>query len=469
MPSEKGNQALNELETLLRQFNAGASVTDLVEASGLARRTVQRRLNTLLDAGRIRREGAGRATRYYGGRVVAFAGQAEATAKVSADLQRRIKLSADGSVLREKMSQPIQARAPVGYRRQFLDDYVPNETWYLDAALRQDLATRGRSEEIDAAAGTYLRKIIQRLVIDLSWNSSRLEGNTYSLLETERLLQEGEPAEGKAAEERQMILNHKAAIDLLADQAEEIGFNRYTICNLHAVLSDNLLGDPGAGGRLRQIGVTIGGSTFEPLNNPRVLEECFDLVLQKAAAVADPIEQAFFVMVHFPYLQPFQDVNKRTSRLAANIPLVRANLCPLSFIDVPREDYLEATLAVYELNRVEYLRDVFAWAYRRSCDRYVAVRQSLGEPDPIRLRYREQIKRIVAEIVRDQSEKRTAVRQIQEFSAENICAEDQARFVEIVETELRHLHDGNIARYGLRPSEYAAWQAIWKTGGGQSQ
>jgi len=90
-------------------------------------------------------------------------------------------------------------------------------------------------------------------LIDLSWNSSRLEGNTYSLLETERLLEFGENAEGKDALEAQMILNHKAAIELLVEQAAEIGFNRYTILNLHALLSDNLLADPQACGRLRAI------------------------------------------------------------------------------------------------------------------------------------------------------------------------------------------------------------------------
>ena len=92
-------------------------------------------------------------------------------------------------------------------------------------------------------AGTYLRQVMGRLLIDLSWNSSRLEGNTYSLLETQRLLELGEAAEGKAAEETQMILNHKGAIELLAEGSDQIGFNRYTICNLHAILSENLLGE----------------------------------------------------------------------------------------------------------------------------------------------------------------------------------------------------------------------------------
>jgi Fic family protein len=183
-------------------------------------------------------------------------------------------------------------------------------------------------------------------LIDLSWNSSRLEGNTYSLLETERLLQLGESAEGKDAREAQMILNHKAAIELLVEQADEIGFNRYTILNLHALLSDNLLPDPRASGRLRSIAVGIDGSVYHPLEVPQLIEECFQQILDTATAITNPFEQAFFGMVHLPYLQPFEDVNKRVSRLAANIPLIRQNLSPLSFIDVPLRAYIDGLLGV---------------------------------------------------------------------------------------------------------------------------
>lgn len=111
-------------------------------------------------------------------------------------------------------------------------------------------------------------------------------------------------------------------------------------------------------------------------------------MLDTTAAIENPFEQAFFSMVHLPYLQPFEDVNKRVSRLAANIPLIQRNLCPLSFVDVPQPIYISAMLGIYELNRVELLRDVFVWAYQRSCARYSAVRQSLGEPEPFRSQYR---------------------------------------------------------------------------------
>lgn len=184
-------------------------------------------------------------------------------------------------------------------------------------------------------------------------------------------------------------------------------------------------------------------------------------MLETAAAIDDPIEQAFFAMVHLPYLQPFQDVNKRVSRLAANIPLITHNLCPLSFVDVPQHGYISAMLAVYELNRVELLRDVFVWAYQRSCARYCAVPRSVGEPDPFRMRYRMQIGEAVAEVVRMGMNKVQAVSSIRS-RAEQLPEQDRSRFVEAVETQLMTLHLGSIARFRLRPSEFERWAEVWK-------
>ncbi|HDL64733.1 MAG TPA: Fic family protein [Proteobacteria bacterium] len=320
----------------------------------------------------------------------------------------------------------------------------------------------GQVGQADLPAGTYLRQVMDRLLIDLSWNSSRLEGNTYSLLDTQRLFERGESAEGKAAEETQMILNHKSAIEMLAENADGIGFNRYTICNLHALLSENLLPDPAAGGHIRTRPVGITGTVYRPLEVPQQIEQYFDQILEKAEAIRNPFEQAFFVMVYLPYLQPFEDVNKRISRLAANIPFIRHNLCPLSFVDVDQDDYVRGTLGVYELNRIEYLRDIFTWAYRRSCMRYSAIRQSLGKPDLFRLQYRLQIGQFVRRVVQNGMDKRAAAKWIAMQATGEILREDKHRFVEVVETEISNLHEGNIARYRLRPSEFAAWERSWE-------
>jgi len=213
--------------------------------------------------------------------------------------------------------------------------------------------------------------------------------------------------------------------------------------------------------RLRYMAVGIERSVFHPLEVPQLIEECFNQILATAGAISDPFEQAFFVMVQLPYLQPFDDVNKRVSRLAANIPLIKRNLTPLSFADVPRKTYMEAVLGVYELNKIDLLKDVFIWAYERSVARYAPVRQSLGEPDPFRLRYREPLRELIAEVVRARVGRRDAAARITAWSKSAIGPGDRQHFAEIVETELIGLHEGNFARYRIRPSEFASWRQVW--------
>ena len=426
------------------------------------RRTLQYRLKSLVDAKRLLMKGSGRWARYGVPRVVSL--EARGTVGVPAARARLDVLpllSEPGAEIQEYVHRPPESREPIGYNREFLYSYRPNDTFYLSEMERVHLHEIGRPEMEAQPAGTYVKKVLNRLLIDLAWNSSRLEGNTYSLLDTTRLLDFGEEAEGKERHEAQMILNHKEAIEFLVDSAEDIGFNRYTILNLHAVLSSNLLADPDAAGRLRHIGVGIGGSVFHPLEVPQLIEEYFDRILATASAIVDPFEQAFFVMVQLPYLQPFDDVNKRVSRLAANIPLIKENLSPLSFEDVSRDLYTESVLGVYELNRIELLRDLFVWAYKRSATRYVAVQQSLGEPDPFRMRHRTSLREVVGEVVRRRMDKKQATAHVGAWAREHVDLQERERFREITERELLGLHEGNFARYRIRPSEFEAWQQSW--------
>jgi hypothetical protein len=193
------------------------------------------------------------------------------------------------------------------------------------------------------------------------------------------------------------------------------------------------------------------------LSAPQQIDDLLDLLLSKANQIADPFEQSFFVMVHLPYLQPFADINKRTSRLAANLPLFRANLCPLTFLDVPEQAYSRAILGVYEMTRVELLRDLFVWAYERSTQEYLAIKQELAEPDPVRLAWREFIKQTIRDVVtQPDREPLAAIRQavigrIPEGERDSV----QALIVE----ELRRIHEGVLARYGVRPSEFISWKA----------
>src|SRR3546814_7702815 len=149
-------------------------------------------------------------------------------------------------------------------------------------------------------------------------------------------------------------------------------------------------------------------------------------------------------------------INKRTSRLAANIPLIRHNLAPLAFVDVPHDLDIDGTLGVYELNRIELLRDVFAWAYERSCQRYTVLREALPTPDPLRLRHREAVRLLVAGIVAD-GVRPDDIAGIRQRVSALVAPDDIEDVVALVVNELHQLHEGNIARYRLRLSQFRQW------------
>ena len=456
---ENINRELKIIKNSLEQFKEGASLDDLKRAAGLeiGSRTLQRRLDKLQELGIVMSSGKTRATLYHLVQTQAELKE-EKGKEQDEDL---VPLSSKSKEIRKLVTRPIARRRPVGYNMDFLTSYRPNVDSYLTLDDKKRLTELGHTARLDQPAGTYAKEILQRLLIDLSWNSSRLEGNTYSLLDTQRLVSQGQVADNRTAAEAQMILNHKDAIEFIVQAADEIGFNRYTLTNLHALLSNNLLPDPAASGRLRTFGVGITNSVFTPLGIPQQIEEMFELILEKARAIKDPFEQAFFIMVQIPYLQPFDDVNKRVSRLAANIPLNRYNFAPLAFVDVPDDIYVQGILGIYELNRIELYKDVFMWAYERSALRYAALRQSLGEPDPFRLKYREAIRDLITEIISNAMQQKEAMAIIQQ-KAVTLPEKDRPKFTEAVETELLSLHDGNFARYWVRPLEFKRWKEVWE-------
>lgn len=452
----KINQELEQIAALVARYANGADLATLIRESGAPRRTLQRRLADLAAGGRIIRSGKGRALKY---RIAATTATAHLTLPsllMEAAAEIDLPVSPDSAAIKAYVRQPRQNRQPVGYQMEFLEAYHPNQTFYLPESLRAQLHVIGQSPLDHAPAGTFARDILNRLLIDLSWASSRLEGNTYSRLDTERLIEFGQAADDKDALETQMILNHKAAIEFLIHDAEQVRFNRETMIALHALLSDGLLADPQAGGRLRRRPVEISGSVYLPIALPQRLEELFEIIVVMAAEIHDPFEQALFAMVHLPYLQPFEDVNKRVSRLAANIPLIQRNLCPLSFMDVPERAYVDAILGVYELNRVELLREVFVWACERSCQHYRAVRQQLAPPDTFRLRYRHALTEAVRAMV--QGNNAVSEESVRRMMPATVADADHERFVRLVLNEFKTLHADNAIRFGLRPLEFAAWQ-----------
>ncbi len=472
MPRIVSERELDLIAWVISEHPHGIGISMLEETlvrhlpKSLNRRTLQRRLERLIADKRIRTEGESIALVYKSvPQVITGRSKEGITLLDHAEAETYIPVSSEGAIIRDFLRRPLMHRKPVGYQRVFLDDYIPGNSFYLSRSLRAQLHEIGRAPGDKSPAGTYARQILDRLLIDLSWASSRLEGNTYNRLDTRNLIEFGQSAEGKDLQETQMILNHKAAIEMLIEEADQVGFSPFTFFNLHAILSENLLPDENACGRLRRRPVNISGSVFHPLAMPQALEDCFRLLLRKAADIPDPFEQAFFVMVQLPYLQPFEDVNKRVSRLGANIPLIKNNLCPLSFIDVPEQAYLDGTLGVYELNQVDLLMDVFIWAYERSCQQYLAITKKVAEPDPLRIRYREALIQAVQTIVKDlQTPSPGNVERLGEALAPE---KDRDAFCKILRDVLRHLHEGNVVRYRLKLSDFQIWEPIQKRYQGQ--
>jgi fido (protein-threonine AMPylation protein) len=412
----------------------------------LPQRTLQRRLERLVVDGRVRPEGESRSTTYRH-KEVAIAPPVEGSGP---------KLSAQGVRLRDLIKRPIGDRKPVGYDIEWLRSYRPGRTWYLSKADRAQLREIGRTPEDDRPGGTFARDIMGRLLIDLSWASSRLEGNTYTRLDTQNLLEFGQVAEGKDATETQMILNHKNAIEYSVEVAQDEKIRPATILALHALLSENLLKDASEEGRLRERPVEIGGSSYTPTAIPQTIAEAFQRIVDTLNEIRDPFEQALFSMAHLAYLQPFVDVNKRTSRLVANLCLIRTNMCPMSFVGADEEWYLLGTLAVYEHTRTELLRDFFLPAYAQSAARYRVVKESVPTPDPLRMRYRDQLRNVVHTIV--SGGQAPSSRLVRDLSGRlDIADQDRERFAELALELLLNLNVGSAARYGLRPGEFQGW------------
>lgn len=424
--------------------NHPSSLTELLyQHPDIPKRTAQRWINQWLEEGKILATGNQRTKQYY--------------ANQESPVYQTSKISIDSKEILDYVNQPLINRKPVGYQREFLEDYQPNKTAYLSESIKRQLENMGTTHDHNLPAGTYGREILSRLMIDLSWASSHLEGNTYSLLDTRQLIENSHTPNGKTAFETQMILNHKSAIELIIENADSIGFDRFTLLNLHSALSENLLPNALDEGQVRQHSIGITQSAYMPLSTPQQINELFDLVLLKANQINNPFEQAFFIMVHLPYLQPFADVNKRTSRLAANMPFIRHNLCPLTFLGVSTEMYNKAILGIYELTRVELLRDLFVTAYERSVHAYLTTKQELVEPNPFKLAYRNEIKNIVRSAVLNYKQEPLLLIQ-QEVKKQISNISDQPEVEAIIIAELSRLHEGVLARYGLRPSELKKWE-----------
>lgn len=445
---------LQALSTLTSAGHPLASSTQLAEATSASLPTVKRMLASLLANGRIEVIGKARATRYRLAAArppVSFEMTPARPPLVQEPSREPVRFappwSAASLELRQRLTLPLAARTPVTYRRAFVDDYKPNETCLLPQELAEELTALGRLPG-QMPAGTYIRKVLEQLLIDLSWSSSHLEGNRYTLLDTEALFESGAAATDSDAV---MLLNHKAAIEFLVDAVPTQGLGEGLVRNLHAVLMQDLLVDVMSLGTIREKVVNISGTTYVPTQVPAVLKEMFERIIATTRYIKNPLEAAFFLWVNLAYLQPFEDGNKRVSRLAANIPLMLYNHAPLSFLNVDREDYALAMMGVYEFGDVSMAVDLFAWTYRRSQARYTVVLESVGSPDPFRIRHREALNAAVGLVVRGRQSEREAM------SSLGLPSEDGSKLQQILAQELNALAAFNCARYRLGIPETQAW------------
>lgn len=438
--TDTSNSLLAALAQRARNDQPWASSTELKSEVSASLATVKRHLEALVDSGLVIQEGRTRSTRYK-------LADTRETQNTTPTTGTGPIWSAQSLSLRATLEKPLGMRNAVTYQRTFVDNYVPNQTSLLPPSLATTLMEEGRMRG-QQPAGTYARKVLEPLLIDLSWSSSRLEGNRYSLLATEELFKSGATGGDLDAV---MLLNHKAAIEFMVDAVPTYGLTTPVIQNLHALLMQDLLADPSGLGTIRQKVVNISDTTYLPSQVPSLLGEMLECILEKARQIKNPVESAFFLWINLAYLQPFDDGNKRTSRLAANVPLMLYNSAPLSFLDVDVQDYAHAMMGVYEHLDVSLAADLFEWAYRRSIRKYEVTLEAMGKPDPVRVQLREALNESIGAIVRDGKSYEEAI-------ADLSLPADQAQLLRhLLMDELKLLEVFNCARYRLTMKQTENW------------
>lgn len=261
-------------------------------------------------------------------------------------------------------------RPKKSYNPKFLENYIPNKTSFLWLKnynkIQKVISWKNILSTLD-----YLknRRWIETLLIDLSYTSSKMEWNTYSYLDTEVLIKYSEEAKWKTQFETQMVLNHKNAINFILEN-KDLKIQSDLFFRIHYLLWKNLIHNDYLW-KIRNNNVKIWWSNYQPLENFFQLKEEFEKFLEKLNQIKNPFEQSLFILVFIPYFQIFFDINKRTSRISANIPLISNWLSPISLLQIKERDYIEAILAIYELNDTSLMSKLFTENYILNFDRYV--------------------------------------------------------------------------------------------------
>ncbi len=246
-------------------------------------------------------------------------------------------------------------------KREFDLELIPNVLGNVDLFSHQEL------DRLEALQNTYTNKIkslsdsqyqkeLERLAIDLSWKSSQIEGNTYSLLETEKLLKEQETAEGKNKEEATMLLNHKEALDFITENPDYLDPVEISkIEDIHSILMKEL----GVARNIRTRGVGITGTNYRPLDYEFQIREALQQVCDLVNSKSNIFEKSLLLLVLLSYVQPFNDGNKRTARIVSNACLINYEYCPISFRTINSIEYKKAMLIFYEQNNIFTFKKIF--------------------------------------------------------------------------------------------------------------
>lgn len=320
-------------------YHPGSSRSEIEAGMNLTESpaTVKRILASLVDAGSAIVEGQGRATRY----------------SVSPQAQVTMELDIDTYYQKEMDEREVQT----SFNFELINNILPQvEIFTAEENERLNALQAQFTHNLEGITPTEYRKEMERLGIDLSWKSSQIEGNTYSLLETEKLLKEKQTASGKTKEEAVMLLNHKDALDFILDMPEyleEISVRR--IEELHSILVKELGVDTGI--RQRRVGIT--GTNFRPLDNEHQIREALEDTCRLVNGKKNVFEKALLTLVLLSYIQAFADGNKRTSRITSNAILIAYRYCPISFRTVDSVDYKKAMLIFYEQNNISAFKKIF--------------------------------------------------------------------------------------------------------------
>ena len=299
--------------------------------------TLKRVIAAGIKAGDIVAEGKARATRY----------------RLSPQAQLLMPLNLDTYFALEVDERQVHS----SYNFELINGLLAETRFFSDKELAHlDALQEDFRQHISELTDNEYRKEMERLGIDLSWKSSQIEGNTYTLLETERLLRESKTAEGKSKEEAVMLLNHKDALNFVLDNPDYL--KELTVSHIediHQLLTKDLSIDKGL--RRHRVGIT--GTNYHPLDNEFQIREAMREACELINSKSNIFEKALLTLLLLSYIQPFSDGNKRTARITSNAILIANDYCPLSFRSVDSIDYKKAMLIFYEQNNLYAFKQIF--------------------------------------------------------------------------------------------------------------